>query len=310
MKYVLFFILFCINTLSGEKPFAAIYLQKGVGRLGDQLLYVAEGVWLARQTKLPLYVTPFEYSECFALDLILDKPDRKMFKGCALKRVGSITEINPNPSVPTFYHPLFGVPYKEEVLAGYVCRAEQFGIKWKDPNFQQEIGALFKPLIPFSTVEVPDGYYSVALHHRQGGRFDNMKTVSMIPGKFTSLSWALKKVREIHSLVQGKPLYVHIFTDDPDPEALVKRIRLEFNEPTIVWGTTNDNFSKEAIFSDLFSMAKFDFLIAPQSSFSFLAWVLGDHILTFRQGETILSGKRLIVQTENCIWGTRQLTLQ
>jgi len=51
----------------------------------------------------------------------------------------------------------------------------------------------------------------------------------------------------------------------------------EYGPKGIEWNTTLYNKTTDALLSDLFSMAKFDYLIRPSSNFSLISQILGNH---------------------------------
>ncbi len=295
----LFFLMMALPIGAGEP---AIYLNKNCGRLGDRLLFVAEGIWLSMMFNLPLVVESFEYSDSFAFDQQYPKLKNSPYWNYRKLPIKRASEIDPQRE-NILYAPDFGVPYAEERLVRYTTRSDEYQIDWKDPKFQEALARAFKPLESIPLVTPPDDHISIAVHVRTGGAVDKSYAPKALPEKFTSVSWALEKIKEIYELTGHQPTYVHIFTDSTDPKALLEGFKRRLLSPNLIVDTVVENQSKQAILTDLYSMMHFDYLICPQSSFSFMAWLLGNHKLTFRQGKTKFVQGTLIVNSEYKILG-------
>lgn len=296
--YILLIVVFM--QARAEAP-GAIILDRGPGRLGDNLLHVAEGVWVAIQKNLPVYVEPFEYSDEFAFDTLLPKKNDPLISTYKKVVVKHINDVRPLVSEPTAYHLLFATPYSNELRTKATARAEDYGINWRDPQFLDEVKKLFQPVNEIPLIERPQGMPSIAVHVRTGGGFDKPHVVKLVPGKFTSVAWAIKKIKEIYNELGRKPVYVHIFTDSLDQGALLTFIKSGIGTADIQYGLSDMMDKKMAVMSDLLSMAQFDYLICAQSNFSFIAWLIGNHIRTYRQYETRFYNNQLFVMSEEIL---------
>ena len=73
-------------------------------------------------------------------------------------------------------------------------------------------------------------------------------------------------------------MYVHIFTDDKNPQELLKRCEETVNKANIAYGTrTTDNRYDLNVLDDFFAITQFDCLIRGDSNFSIMASKLACH---------------------------------
>ena len=75
--------------------------------------------------------------------------------------------------------------------------------------------------------------------------------------------------------LEGEPLYVHIFTDDPDLAAIARAFRHLF--PSIDFGFHESKQGGSAVVQDLMSMARAPCLIRGGSNLAQMAQLIGQH---------------------------------
>ena len=202
-----------------------------IGRFGDYLMTYCESRWLSYIHNLEFYYKPFDYGNYLVASIV-----HKHIEDCNKKKVAlnSALEINPN----------------EDVL--YVTedyRTKDIRADWTDKEFLKIIRseiALIDPSIK-KMIDIPKDHYSVALHIRRGGGADaklcqeditigiegwlndDGKTWcpdKVFPTRFPPDTYYIEQIRTLMLLNPDKKFYIHIFTDDPAPNKLLKNIRL------------------------------------------------------------------------------------
>lgn len=280
------------------------------GRLGNSLLAYAHTKWFAYYYDLPMLYPPFPYSEqlmlhnncrCYTPEMehaykriILE---RSPFQASSLKKTGILYEI------PWF------VPFSYE--GGWAIAP--FQVNWKDATFLELLRNDFSPQDPAvaQAVEIPSDKISVAVHVRKGGGADlplvskndsNLPLISkngadvFWPQKFPPDSYYIEQIKTISKRFNHQPLYVHIFTDDQNPEQIVQKYRTILNLSNIEFGYRKEgNTHHTNVLEDLFGMAKCDCLIMPASIFSYVASKIGNHRVVIMPAHHRWEHGRLII---------------
>ncbi len=104
------------------------------------------------------------------------------------------------------------------------------------------------------------------------------------PIKFPPDQYYIDQLKELSSMLPGKNLLVYLFTDDPNPEAIMERYSNQLKDhPRIIFSyRQKGNHHTKNILQDLFAIAQCDCLISASSSFATAAQLLGNHqILMF-----------------------------
>ncbi len=94
------------------------------------------------------------------------------------------------------------------------------------------------------------------------------------PDKFPPEQYYVDQIKKLSSMLRDAPLYVHIFADSKDKQALVSRVKEKVAKSNIKFACSSQD---SAVFQDLFSMTKFDCLIRSGSYFGVLAQLIGDY---------------------------------
>ena len=253
------------------------------GRLGDNLLDYTHAKWLSYKWGIPLLFQTFEYSDQFVFDNIEEKltPENEVFY--SKKMLDSLSQLDQNIAVDTLYFLAHACDnYDEFVFIG--SWGTFVPVDWSDEIFRNMMRTLIAPKHPLNLIEPPCDVISVALHYRTGGGFvwdtDEMKRG--LPLRFPEDSYYFKQFAELCSLVSYEPMYVHIFTDHPQPEEIRTLFRNHFPDPNIEFGCRLvGNRHDQNVLEDLFSMMKFDCLIRPISHYSMTASHLSDFKIEF-----------------------------
>lgn len=98
------------------------------------------------------------------------------------------------------------------------------------------------------------------------------------PLRFPPEQFFVDNIRKIATLLPDKKLYVHVCTDDPNPQAVCDRIEKAVDLPEIQFGSrVGAHKYNSSYIDDMFIMAQCDCLIRPESSFSNTVQMLGRH---------------------------------
>lgn len=102
------------------------------------------------------------------------------------------------------------------------------------------------------------------------------------PKRFPPDQYYIECIKKLSELVNHHPLYIQIFTDDPNPQAVVERFKKQVNIPTITWHTNQIHADyKHSVLDDLLAISQCDCLIKGDSYFAWSAQFLGNHRLVF-----------------------------
>jgi hypothetical protein len=138
---------------------------------------------------------------------------------------------------------------------------------------------LIRPKTPITYPEIPKHCVSIALHIRTGGGFKmDEQLYAKYPTRFAPLHFYRDQLKRLLSLYPEKRLYVHIFTDDKDPEHIVTYLKQEILSDRIIYGfRQTGNAHNQHVVEDFFFMLKFRCLVRPTSNFSKVAEFLGNY---------------------------------
>jgi len=117
------------------------------------------------------------------------------------------------------------------------------------------------------------------------------------PTRFPPLQFYIDQIKFLYKNLNNAPLFIHIFTDHPNPQELVDNIKKHINADNITYSYRKEGNSHDTnILDDLFAMMEFDCLIRPGSSYSKFAQLLGNHkIIIYPAKTTWIEEKKLLV---------------
>lgn len=253
------------------------------GRLGDNLLDYTHAKWISYKWGIPLLFQTFEYSDQFVFDEVEEKLTPMNEALYSKKMLDALSQLDENISVDTLYFlPHTCDCYDEFIFNG--SHGTFVPVDWSDETFRDMMRTLIAPKQPLNLIVPPKDIITVALHYRTGGGFiwdtDTMKRG--LPLRFPENVYYIRQLSKLWSLVNHQPLYVHIFTDHPNPEEVRTLFKQYFPYKNIQFACrTTGNRHDANVLEDLFSMMNFDCLIRPMSHFSMTASHLGDFKIEF-----------------------------
>jgi len=153
------------------------------------------------------------------------------------------------------------------------------------PNFHDKdlrdlVKKTLSPKNKIKRIEKPKNYVSVACHVRRGGGFEKKEEhmPARKPLQFVPLHYYRDQIERLLELYPRKKIYVHIFTDDKNPEKIVAYFTENINSKWIEYGYRKEhNAHDQNVLDDFFNMIDFQVIIRPRSNFSKLAEYLGNH---------------------------------
>jgi len=281
-----------------NRPSAVAYTLSG-GRLGDNLIAFLHAAWISYKYDMPLLYQPFDYADQFAFHTMFERFDRNV-----KKQFKSVIELGFNPfsGFSRDDNTLYIIPYFPESAGDFrpnefypdrKKNTQFFTVDWEDQHFLAWARELLKPVNALTLVHPPADCVSIALHVRKNsGGFDpdilhglpiekydpkKLYVDRYYPLKMPPMSYYVEQLRAVLSLYPGQRIYVYLFTDDPNPAALVAECRRYITDDRISWDYRRArNHHASNVVEDFFSMQQFDCLIRPDSNLSIIAGRLGD----------------------------------
>lgn len=202
-----------------------------------------------------------------------------------------------------------------------------------DNVFREEIKKNIRPIVSVASFSLPQDRITVAVHVRKGGGYDpdlsskqyfeltdyNVINVTHMQQKqiseetstqgidnrfpiiFPPEQFYVEQIVKLSNLLKDAPLFVYVFTDDKEPQALVNRLKDRVKKDNIIYETrTTENFHDKNVIDDMFFMAQFDCLIRGASHFSWVSQMIGNHkIIMSAQHATWITDKKLLIDRVN-----------
>ncbi|NRB21192.1 hypothetical protein HRU45_00420 [Candidatus Dependentiae bacterium] len=279
------------------------------GRLGDSVLILSKTLLFAKKYGLEFLYTPLPGLEHLAIDTTEKKyteQKQKEFKRrkhittskeftnhlIANDNILYVTTIHSNLDIES---PLWPINTRNDYKHDYPAEGI-FEYAVEHPEFLQKLKKLLTPIKKINKLTLPADKITIAIHVRHPSGTDsqllsiqqydnpienNESTKERIiyadkiwPLKFPPDQYYINQIKKLSHLLGNSPLYVHIFTDDKNPDALMHRYKKALNMNNISFGCVQKNGD---MIDDLFNMMDFDCIIASLSHFAWTAQLLGNH---------------------------------
>lgn len=270
---------------------AAVTYEIPGGRFGDQLIAYMHAKWISYVHGIPLLYKPFSYSNNLVLDDVeeLFRASRSFQYVVQIQNMHTIEENRAEDI-------LYITPYfPESAYELKLMKWPYFPVNWKDPQFLSLLRGLICPKTPFPTKDLPYDRVAVALHVRKGGGFDDPALQNHWPLKFPPDDFYIAQIRKMHEMLK-KPLFVHIFTDDPAPSAIAEHYAKALSDIDILFDYRMEgNRFNAHVLADLFDMMRYECLIRPESNYSIVAEKLGEFHIVIHPTQCIVKGKQITI---------------
>ncbi len=293
---------------------SAVVTQAYGGRFGDQLLLYYDAKYLAWLADLPFLYQPFEYSDQLMLDWLELRYSPDLL--CKFHKILPAAEFLVENEAPTLYQVTFGEPIKFPQAT-----------KQNSVEFTEHMRRMISPKGKITGMELPTDRITVAVHVRKGGGFDypllsqqeytpeQIEEVKGLPPpaigyyddifhptKFPPDQFYIDQIKRLSDLYRDAPLYVYIFTDDPNPENIKERYKKMVSKDNIVFESKKNHHNyKSSVIEDFFCMMKFDCLIRSSSSFSMMVDRLGYFKVSISPKKVRWAGPILVVDEVSMI---------
>ncbi len=289
-RHCLFFgILLFMTSVHGVSSALTTPPSCHAARFGDCLRSYAAAKWVSYKYGLPFLYQPFEHSNL----LVLHEKERRHGWGSASKcrvRLGSGSFSRFDPDAATLY------------ILHY--RAYQ-AINWEDEGFIALMRELIRPRKVIESIRLPDDAITIAVHVRRGGAKQDgplfqdgaqcRKPIDILfKNKFPTHAFYVEQIKRLVSFFTGKKIYVHLFTDDPEPAKIIEIYKKEVDASMVEFAYRESNRDKPTdILRDFFDLQYFDCLIRGDSGFSFIAEKLGDPAISIFPTHVSFDGETL-----------------
>jgi hypothetical protein len=272
------------------------------GRLGDNLLSYFHARWLSYKYGLPLLYKPFLYSDQFSLHNM----DQREGKDFSFKNVISLSKESDIQAAPS--SSLFISPYFPETRSEYEwCNLSWlpfFNVDWEDPGFREEVVKCLQPKHSVKTLTLPSNCITVALHIRRGDEA-NFPAYRTWPLKFVPDDYYIQQIQRMAKIFSNEKLYIHLFTNDNNPQLIVKKYKKILNNPKITF-SYQEVKDENKLLEDFFSIPKFDCCILCQSNFSVIASKLGNYLVLIIPVHTVMKDNKPMIDEIDLIFKAGQ----
>jgi hypothetical protein len=298
-------------------PQSYITTEQYGGRFGDQLLLYCFGKFCAKHLNMPFVFRPFPNSELLKLYEAETHFKQQPYKQKKILRFNKGDKITIMPD--TLYEVPFWAPshFLKEVA--------------KDKELTTHLRQMIKPRNKIKEFSLPSDKLTVAVHVRKGGGFDrpllsrqrytkdeleqskmlgkrcafgNYQDVMNAP-KFPPDQFYIDQIIYVSESLNNRPLYVFIFTDDQNPKKIMQEYKEAINRDNIIFDCRQEkNHHTMNIVEDMMAMAKFDYLIRPESAFSIIAQIIGNHKMIIHPAKINWYGHILHVEEVERIVGS------
>ena len=281
-KFIVLLVMLFFNENFGK---AAITYAISGGRFGDQIIHYCVAKELSIRYGIPFYYRPFKYTDKLVLSTTDLSYSDALFKGYKKIDIGRDFDTLPDIESNNLY-----------IVSPIHWYVSEKDLKWFGISSDNEIRSILKKLIKpldFKMYQrldfVPEGAISIALHVRKGDGCDNVYNAPNHPYTQNMAYYIrvpydcfyIEALKRIRSIFKDKLLYIYIFTDVYDREAIVNKFEKELKDSLMIFhkgrGGINQRPWDNNVLEDVFLMSQFDCLIRAHSSYSAVAQGIGDH---------------------------------
>jgi hypothetical protein len=262
---------------------SAVTHELSPGRFGDNLISYIHAKWIAYKYNIPLLYKPFVYSDHLRLHEV-ELPyavHYKKFKNTVyLGKKSTVT----SQAMATLYVVPYFPESKWELKHGISFSGKAWdyiAVDWHDPQFIALLRHVIAPRTPQQAMALPPDRIWVAIHMRKGGNHDTPETLPGFPLKFLPDEFYITQLHKLYALLQERPLYVYLFTDDNNPLALMHKFQSNCAHLNIQFDCRrHGNCDTRNVIEDFFALQQFDCLLHSESNFSFIASKLGTYMVS------------------------------
>jgi hypothetical protein len=240
------------------------------GRLGDRNVAYLNTKFLAEKFELPVRFRPFKGCEMFQFSKDETLVEPRYFKKIVyIKNAAEIESLKFVDKTESTLYLLPFFPYSRGFAGeagGYIDHVTEWG------SFRNRVDRLLQVIKPYNSVTIPEDSYSIALHIRDGGNYDDEKTKTMFPLKLPPMEFylgELKSLLESDLIPSNKPVFIHIFTDALNPKNVCDQVEKSLSSLTPGERTVTLSYNENAtLVDDIANMMNFECVIRSDSNLS------------------------------------------
>jgi hypothetical protein len=297
--------------------FSSLYARTGAvtyeyenGRFGDNVLNYLHAKWFSREKKIPLLYQPFPYSDQLMLSeketAYLDKENRNSLGlnyliNVHIKYWPFLSRI---PFLKFCYRSRY---FPEDPWELNRQKFFAYRVRWKDEKFRRMAREMIAPKKPLALIHPPKEFIGVALHVREGGKFDSLTSKLHFPLKFPPLDFYADGIKAVLARFPNRELYCYLFTDAEQPERMAEELRnrLPSNAPVQFHFREKNNQSEDHVLEDFFSLFNFDVLIRSQSNFSMVPSLIHDFAFVYAPKDCLVENDTIVITEVEIIMDTK-----
>lgn len=272
------------------------------GRLGDNLLSYIHAKWLSYIYDLPLLFQPFLNCEFFCLfeQENYHSSDFQFSQNVHINR-NNLNSIAPGDGSICYNLPYFPETAVESAIPWlYHMQLPVFSINWEDRTFKLMIKKLLAPRVDIQPIALQEDRINIAVHYRS--EFGDNNTLQNLQRnhaiKFPSITYHIEQLQRLIKLFSEHKIFVYLFSDDSNPENLIRIFQEAIPNQEIQWATKKRTSSSPSILEDLndfYSIGQFDCLVRSASNFSSIAAKLGNYIIEIAPSHYHFEGDVLVI---------------
>ena len=294
-------------------------------RLGDRLITYAKAKWFSYTHNIPFVYKPFPMADKFKLhekekrvsgslenefqrkvkvhkdcDIFKFRPST-LFSVCLNTYFGGIELAWGSPSSTQNAHVIDDKPILTDSL--FFLTDDLYVKIIENPLFGEILKDMLSPVVPVPTIKPPDNILSVAVHVRTSEAFayDTLFEIKNQGLRFPPEQFYIDQICNLSRSLDDIPLYVFVFTDDLDPEALTHRLKAGCSKANILFDCRHYAAQPQHVLEDFYSMTTFDCLIRACSHFSGVAQLIGRHSVIIRPAHFVWKGGNVIIDKTDVI---------
>lgn len=163
--------------------------------------------------------------------------------------------------------------------------------------FFLDLKKLITPSRILNFVPLPKNKITVGVHVRKGGKFEFFckRHPKEISTRILKNNYYIEMLRFLSEILHDKPMYIFLFTNHQEPLLLIEKFEKNLMKKNMEFVCRDVGSNTSNVLEDLFSMSKCDCLIRPNSSFSQMAQLIGNH--------------KVIIYPREAVWETGKLSV-
>ncbi len=242
---------------------------KPFSRTGDHAAAYLRARIVADEAGMPLYYKPFKGSEIFAFDQMEMNRGPKYYRNIVYlntpEQIHSLQHADKTQSI------LYLVPFapfnRELDRENEVCSLPKYQPDWA--QHQVRLRQLLQ--VKSKKLDLPKDAYTIALHIRDGGNYDDNNTKTLHPLKLPSLNFysgELIRVIEMKKQQGQNNFFIHIFTDAIHPERICDQVRRQVHVKDAQVAFSFTSRDRATLQYDAGNMDQFQCMIRADSNLS------------------------------------------